>query len=98
MIRLGLPVRRFRQSQNSPSTHSAEEGHEEGQGRKSPNPSIVRRLLDYPFPASAAHTARPSARLSASKACGSPTVGMICAFMDTVTERLPLGLEAMNWV
>jgi hypothetical protein len=49
-------------------------------------------------PASAAHTAKPSARLSALKASGSPTVGVSCEFMDTVAERLPVGLAAMNWV
>ena len=51
-------------------------------------------------PASAAHTAKPSARLSALKASGSPTDGVrvSCEFIDTVTERLPLGLAAMNWV
>jgi hypothetical protein len=48
--------------------------------------------------ASAVHTARSSARLRALKAPGAPTVGMSCEFMDTVTERLPLGLAAMNWV
>src|SRR5215207_5736371 len=48
--------------------------------------------------ASAAHTARPSARLSASKTAGLPEVGVSCALTDTVTERLPLGLAAANWV
>ena len=46
--------------------------------------------------ASAAHTASFSARLSASKTTGSPSVGVCCALMETVIERLPLGLAAMN--
>ena len=50
------------------------------------------------MPASAAHTARISARLSALKASGSPEVGVSCVFMDTVAERLPSGLDAINWV
>jgi hypothetical protein len=48
--------------------------------------------------ASAAHTALLSARLNASKTPGSPSIGVSCALIDTVTERLPLGLAAMNWV
>ena len=68
-----------------------------GRGREALAP-LREPIIAYRLPASAAHTARPSARLSAPKASGSPTLGVICAFMDTVAERLPLGLEAMNWV
>jgi hypothetical protein len=46
--------------------------------------------------ASAAHTALTSARLSASKTTGLPIVGVCCALMDTVTERLPSALAAAN--
>ena len=48
--------------------------------------------------ASAAHTASSSARLSASKTTGLPVVGVCCALMETVTERLPSPLAAANWV
>src|SRR3712207_1184348 len=65
-------------------------------GALGPRPSS--RTPAYLVCASAAHTASSSVRLSATKASGSPTVGVICAFMDTVAERRPLGLEAMNWV
>jgi hypothetical protein len=69
----------------------------EGWGQESPN--LLREpTFAYPLSASAAHTARPSARLSALKASGSPSVGVSCEFMDTVTERFPSGLAAMNWV
>jgi hypothetical protein len=67
-------------------------------GQEGPHPSIVKRLIAYHLPASAAHTAKPSARLSALKASGSPAVGVSCEFMDTVAERLPVELAAMNWV
>src|SRR5215217_4788391 len=73
-------------------------GKKKGWGPRGPQPSIVKRPIAYPLPASAAHTAKPSARLSALKASGSPTGGASCEFMDTVAERLPLGLAAMNWV
>jgi hypothetical protein len=58
--------------------------------------STVRYLLS----ASAAHTARVFARMSAGNATGAGfcSVGAICAFMDTVAERRPLGLAAINWV
>src|SRR5215210_3760443 len=44
--------------------------------------------------ASAAHTASSSARLSASKTTGLPSVGVCCALMDTDAERLPSPLAA----
>jgi hypothetical protein len=62
-------------------------------------PSIAKRPIAYPLPASAAHTAKPSARLSALKASWSPVLGGLSGvFMDTVAERFPSGLAAMNWV
>jgi hypothetical protein len=48
--------------------------------------------------ASAAHTALPSARRKASKTPGGPSTGLSCSLTDTVTERLPFGLAARNWV
>src|SRR5215207_1064424 len=47
---------------------------------------------------SAAHTARPSARRKASKTPGAPCTGLSCSLTDTVAERFPFGLAAMNWV
>jgi hypothetical protein len=48
--------------------------------------------------ASAAHTARASVRRRASKTPGAPCTGLSCSLTDTVTERFPSGLAAMNWV
>src|ERR687892_971130 len=48
--------------------------------------------------ASAAHTALTSARRKASKTPGAPWTGLSCSLTDTVTERLPFGLAARNWV
>ena len=49
-------------------------------------------------PASAAHTALPSARRRASKTPGAPCSGLSCSLTDTVTERLPSGDDARNCV
>jgi hypothetical protein len=69
-----------------------------GAGAWEPRLLSIEEQLLLSQSASAAHTASSSARLSALKMAGLPCVGVFCALMDTVTERLPLGLAAMNWV
>ena len=72
-------------------------GKKEGPGLITPRLLLPAQQISY-RPASAAHTARPSARRRASKAPRDPAFGVSCVFIDTTTERRPSGLAAMNWV
>ena len=45
-----------------------------------------------------AQRTRPSARRKASKTPGAPCTGLGLVLTDTVTEQLPVGLAARNWV
>jgi hypothetical protein len=67
--------------------------------RKVVEPDLVLAAYERAYrSASAAQTARPFARRSASKTACLPAVGVCCALTETVTERLPSGLAAANWV